>query len=53
MKIGNVMDKALGINLEDCLNTVVRLLHLIKIKPSLYILDSYKLECKFCILSEV
>lgn len=31
----NVMDKALGFNLEDYLNIVTRLLHLIKIKESL------------------
>ena len=34
------MDKALGFNLEAFLNTVARLIHLIKTK-SLYKLDSY------------
>lgn len=33
----NVMDKALGFNLEAFLNTVARLLHSIKIKESLQI----------------
>lgn len=37
----NVMDKALGFNGEDDLNPVARLTHLIKIKQSLYNLDSY------------
>jgi len=31
----NVMEKALGFNVEDGLNTVARPLHLIKIKQSL------------------
>lgn len=37
----NVMDKALGFNVEDGLKIVARLIHLIKIKQYLYNLDHY------------